>query len=609
MATPFDASSFLSQLATRPGVYCFKNATGQVLYVGKAGNLRQRLTSYFLKNTSIKIQKMVAQISDVTITITQSEKEALLLEIQLIKQYRPRYNVLFRDDKSYPYFFISADPFPRMIFYRGARKDPGHYFGPYPETRGIKNVFAALQKVFQLRNCDNHFFASRTRPCLQYQIHRCSAPCVGNINEKAYRDGVDAVKRLLQGERSGCIADWTQQMHAAAAQEQYEEAGYWRDLIAAVQRMMEKQIVCLDTGECDVWAVVHQESTLVIHWMCVREGKVLHTQSFFPQDRLAQPLDNVLAAFMMQYYAEAPIPPEIAVNVPLLEGDLLMGTLTEKAGHRVMIAQRHRGPMAEWTAMALQSAQAAWQTHQAIGTRYLQRRVALERFLGRTTPIAFMECFDISHWQGHATMASCVAFHAEGPDRKYYRRYTIETTDTGDDYQAMKEVLTRHYQQQIEAGRPFPDIIVLDGGQGQMRPLVALFEAMGIVDCTFIGIAKGVTRRPGNETLWIYQPQAAHPMAEVRLAPEDSALLLLQHLRDEAHRYALRAHQKKREKESTQSVLEQIPGIGPAKRQRLLAHFGGLQDLQRASQAAIAQVPGIHATLAERIYIALHGKR
>ena len=603
----FDRDRLLRSLPTRPGVYRMLSEDGEVLYVGKAGNLRNRVSSYFTGSTqNAKTARLVAQIRDVSITVTRTEGEALLLENNLIKSLRPRYNVLLRDDKSYPYIQLSTGhDFPRLSFYRGARREPGRYFGPYPSAGAVRAALNQLQRLFKIRQCDDSFFRSRSRPCLQYQIKRCTAPCVGLIDTDTYAGDVRHAVMFLEGRNREVIDELGGRMDAAAARLDYEQAAYYRDQIARLRRVMEQQYVSGEgESDIDIVAVEIRSGVGCVVVFFVRGGNNLGNKTFFPRHPPDAGAADILDAFLSQYYIEREPPDEIIVNGEPEDLELLREVFGKQAGKRVRITSRVRGERARWLQMAVDNAQHALTAQLAGKSRMSERFVALQEALALEVLPQRLECFDISHTGGEATVASCVVFDQNGPLRSDYRRFNIEDITPGDDYAAMRQAVTRRYLRLKRGEARLPDVLFIDGGRGQVAQAEAVLRELQVSGVLVLGVAKGPERRPGMETLFL----AGGDAEGFRLPPDSPALQLIQQIRDEAHRFAITGHRGRRARARNRSALEDIPGIGPARRRTLLRQFGGLQGIARAGVEDLAGVPGISRELAQRIYDTFHGK-
>ncbi|NNM60981.1 MAG: excinuclease ABC subunit UvrC [Steroidobacteraceae bacterium] len=599
----FDSKSFIDALPGKPGVYRMLDEAGVILYVGKARSLKNRVSSYFQPgNMQPKVQALVAKTAAMEVTITNSDTEALLLELNLIKKHRPRFNVILRDDKSFPYLRFSTDQdFPRLGLYRGSRKEPGRYFGPYPSAGAVRETLNQLQKLFRLRNCDDVVFSHRSRPCLQYQIGRCSAPCVGLIPKERYAADVRAAVKVLEGRNEEVNRDLARRMEEAAQSLEFEEAAKLRDQLADLRSVQARQIVTADPHhDADVIAVASGNGEYCVALMFIRAGRSLGSTAFFPRAVLADP-PEVLAAFIAQYYAERDPPAEIIVEHELEEREVLEASLGARAGHRVRVAASVRGLRARWLKMMRDNAA------QGVKMRGLARasiEANLERlreaFDLERTPQR-LECFDISHTSGSDTIASCVVFGVQGPLKSDYRRFNITDIAPGDDYAAMYQALTRRYKR-ISSGEICPpDILLIDGGRGQLAQAARVLEELAVHDIVLIGVAKGPDRRAGQEQLFLLGREAP-----TILAPDSGALHLIQRVRDEAHRFAIAGHRRKRAKRHSESILETIPGLGPVKRRELLKQFGGLQGVLRAGVDDFVRIRGLGQHLAAVIYEHLH---
>jgi excinuclease ABC subunit C len=585
-AAGFDHVNFVASLPRRPGVYRMLSAGGDVLYVGKARHLRDRVSSYFLRsNVHPKVQVLVAQIANIEVTVTRSETEALILEYNLIKEHQPRYNVLMRDDKSFPYIQLALDhDYPRLNYYRGSRERPGRYFGPFPDAYAARETLHHVQKVFRIRNCRDSYFAHRSRPCLQYQIGRCSAPCVDVISREDYARDVQSAVRVLD---------------EAAGRLDFEAAARLRDQLAALRAVQAEQIVASDQDrDVDVFAIVGEISDYTFTVMRVRGGRNLGTVSQSPRAALADPAE-ALASFIMQFYGAAPVPPEILTNIELTDCAALSEALSTEQ-QKVRVRMPARGLLTRWVQLAVDNAQ------QAQRMRHVQRDgvgtqlQALADLLGMAQAPERMECFDISHSGGEGTVASCVVFGAEGPRKKDYRRFNIEGITAGDDYGALRQALERRFKRIAAGETAAPDVLLIDGGVGQLNEVRKVLVALGFGSQRVAGVSKGADRRPGQERLHL--PGAESPI----VLAGHAALPLIQRLRDEAHRFAITGHRRRRAKRFNESILETVPGLGPAKRRALLKHFGGLQGLLRAGVDDFSAVPGVGPVLARAIYEQMH---
>ena len=599
----FDARSFVDSLPGRPGVYRMLDAQGEILYVGKARNLKSRVSSYFQpSNVQPKVQALIAKTEHMEVTITNSDTEALLLEFNLIKKHRPRFNVVLRDDKSFPFLHLDTrHDYPRLSFYRGSRKEAGRFFGPYPSAGAVRQTLQQLQKLFRLRNCEDSYFANRSRPCLQYQIQRCTAPCVGLISKDAYARDAGAAIKLLEGRDDEVQQEIGRRMEAAAERLDFEEAARLRDQLANLQAIQAQQIVTAGTDhDADVIAIATGNGEFCVALMFIRGGRSLGSTTFFPRAPFAD-LPEVLAQFVGQYYLERESPTEILVERDFEEMQVLEATLALRSGHKVRISSAVRGLRARWLEMMRNNAE------QALKMRNLARS-SIESSLDELRDEFHLdaapqriECFDISHTGGTDTVASCVVFGVQGPLKSEYRRFNITGIQPGDDYAAMYQALTRRYKRVRDGEALKPDVLLIDGGKGQLAEAAKVIDELGIVGMALIGVAKGSDRRPGQEQLFLLGQETP-----TILPPDSSALHLIQRVRDEAHRFAIAGHRRKRAKRHNQSILETIPGLGPVKRRELLKQFGGLQGILRAGIEDFLQVRGLGRDLAEVIYEHLH---
>jgi len=608
----FDSASFLKNVTSRPGVYRMRDDKDQVIYVGKAKNLKNRLSSYFRQTgLSPKTQVMVSKIASIDITITHTEGEALLLESNLIKELRPRYNVLMRDDKSYPYIFVSDKAaYPRIALHRGARKKPGLYLGPYPNALAVRESISLLQKMFMIRPCEDSIFDNRSRPCLQYQIKRCSAPCVGYITEKAYARDIKHAILFLQGKSELVINELVKDMEKAAAKHHFEKAAVYRDQISSLRKITERQYISADKGDIDVIACSTEGGQACVTVFYVRNGLNLGNRSFYPSLPEELNAEQILTAFIPQFYLKRDVPGEILVSTDLAEAGLIAEVLSEQSKHKVKVTGKVRGERAKWIDMALNNANNSLKTRLISRSGLLSRFEALQEALRLDEIPLRLECFDISHTQGEATVASCVVFTPEGAFKTDYRRYNITGITGGDDYAAMKQALERRYRP-AKAGKEkpgkesdeqkLPDILFIDGGKGQLRQAVEVFDNLGIDSVLLIGVAKGEGRKAGLEKLVFSDGRP-----DLYLTIESAALNLILQVRDEAHRFAISGHRAQRAKKRRTSPLEGISGLGPRRRQTLLKHFGGIQGITQAGVEDIAKIAGISKKLAQDIYDQFH---
>ena len=603
----FNADDFLQHCTRHPGVYRMFDAESRLLYVGKAKNLKNRLASYFKsKQLAPKTAALVAKIAHVETTITPSETEALLLEQTLIKEWRPPYNILLRDDKSYPYVLLSNDEFPTLSIERGQKKGKGRYFGPYPSAGAIRESLALLQKAFQVRQCSNSFYNNRSRPCLQYQIKRCKAPCVGLVSAAEYAEDVRLSSLFLEGRSDHLTRELSQRMEQAAEQLEFEQAAQYRDQISLVRRVQDQQSMEGGHGNLDVIAAISQLGGACVHIMTIRDGRVLGGNNHFPKSAIEQDVGDILAAFLGQYYLSGrtrDLPDALIVNQNHAELSLLAEAFSQLHGKQLTISHQVRGTRARWQRLAVTNAEQALQSRLSSQSQIDQRFIALAQALDLDTSARFerIECFDISHTQGEATVASCVVFGREGARKNDYRRFNISGITPGDDYAAMHQALTRRFAKHDKEEGQLPDVLLIDGGKGQLQMAREVLDELAIVGIILIGVAKGVTRKAGMETLFLNDSDTI-----LELDEHAPALHLIQQVRDEAHRFAITGHRARRGKTRRTSTLEGIAGVGPKRRRELLNYFGGLQELSRASIDEIAKTPGISTTLAETIYQALH---
>lgn len=600
----FDAKTFLKSLTQRPGVYRMRNAAGKVIYVGKARDLKKRVSSYFQRShASAKTAALMEQVADVDVTVTNTEAEALLLEYNLIKKHKPRFNVVLRDDKSYPYIYVSTQHrFPRLQFHRGPRKGKGRYFGPYPSTVAVRKTLNELQKLFLVRQCQDSFFRNRTRPCLQYQIKRCTAPCVGLVDEARYREDVDAAILFLEGKNRHVIDTFIRRMEEAAEQRDYEHAARYRDQIAKLKEIEAQQLVSRHSvRDLDVVASASRPGTHCITVMFIRNGAVLGSRNHFPKLAGEASKEQIMSGFLAQYYLERVAPAEIIVDTPVEDADLLERELSERAGRGVRIKSSVRDRRARWLELAATNAEQGLAMRLASNATLQRQFAALGEVLGLEGAPERLECFDVSHTAGEATVASCVVFNQSGPLKSDYRRFNLQPAAAGDDYGAMRDALRRRYERVRKGEVPIPDVLFVDGGKGQLAEALAVLGELGLDWLKVVGVAKGRSRKPGMEQLFL-----AGEKTPTILPADSPALLLIQQIRDEAHRFAITGHRQRRGKARTTSRLEQIPGLGPKRRRELLRQFGGLPGVLGASVDDLARVHGISRKLAEKIYNDLH---
>ena len=604
--TEFDSTSFLKALTSRPGVYRMLGEEGEVLYVGKAKNLKNRVSNYF-RSTALdrKTIALVNRIHEVEITVTSSETEALLLEQSLIKELKPPYNIVFRDDKSYPFIYLSSeDKYPRLAFHRGAQNKKGRYFGPFPSAYSVRDSLNILQKIFQVRQCEDTFFRNRTRPCLQYQIKRCSGPCCDLISEEDYADDVAHAAMFLEGKSGAVMDDYANKMEQASADLKFERAANYRDQITHLRRIQEQQYVVGKEGDIDVIVAVLSPGGVCVLVMYIRGGRLLGNKTYFPSTKLDEDTGQLLTAFIPQFYlsdrGSREIPKEIIVNAKLEDKNLIEAALAAKSGRKVSLADSVRSQRKRWIELAVTNAEQSLGSHLSNRNNLNQRFESLQKALELDTPPQRLECFDISHSAGEATVASCVVFDQNGPVKSDYRRFNIDGITPGDDYAAMAQALKRRYTRIKKGEGQLPDILFVDGGKGQLSEAEKILEELQIIDMTVIGVAKGPTRKAGLENLIISDGR------EIDLSSDDPGLHLIQHIRDESHRFAITAHRNRRGRKRTTSILEGIDGVGPKRRRALLRYFGSAKQVGEASAKQLAKVEGISTTLAEQIYATLH---
>ena len=598
----FDPKPILKNLPNLPGVYRMINAQDEVIYVGKARDLKKRVSSYFQKNLpSARTRLMVSNIARIETTVTRSEAEALLLENNLIKGFMPRYNVLFRDDKSYPYITLTGDAFPRLAFHRGAQRKGNSYFGPFPNAVAVRESIQLLQKVFRLRTCENTVFANRSRPCLLHQIERCTAPCVDFISEDDYRRDVMHASLFLQGREQQVMDELGEKMNEAAEQMEYELAAVYRDRIQSLRQVQARQFVSdFNVSDADVIACAELQGQWCVNLVMIRGGHHLGDKSFFPRNADGADLETTMQAFLEQHYMAGAIPPLLIVGVPL-ETEALEEVFSEQAGRKIKININPIGDKRVWLKMAQTNAELALSQRIAQQTNQQARLQALREALELPEGTERIECFDISHTMGEATVASCVVFDKGNMQNSEYRRYNITGITPGDDYAAMRDALTRRYRKVAAGEGKRPDLVFIDGGKGQLGVAVEVMNEVGLADIQLVGIAKGEERKPGLEQMFFPERDEA-----VGLKKDHPGLHLLQQIRDEAHRFAITGHRAKRGKARMHSSLEDISGIGAKRRKSLLTRFGGLDGVKNASVDEIAQVDGISHALAQKIYEELH---
>lgn len=608
MPPTFNAQVFLQNLTDQPGVYQMFDAQNTLLYVGKAGQLKKRVSSYFRKSgLSVKNQSLMAQVADIRVIVTHSETEALILENNLIKQHRPKYNILLRDDKTYPYIHLTAEKYPRLKFYRGGRAAKGQYFGPYPSAGAVKETLDIMQKVFRIRNCDNTFFKNRSRPCLQYQINRCSAPCMNVVDAITYQQQINDAVAFLEGKNEQLLTTIEKQMQAAAKQQQFETAALYRDQLQSLRKVLEKQYITQEKGDADVIALVQEGLTTVIQVFYFRNGHSLGTQSYFPHVKKYHEPAEILQSFIEQMYFDKAPPTELICNYRPDNDSVLKAFFSSKHNRSVRFSYQPREHRARWLKLAENNANLALY-NKKISTMTLQKQfAALTESLQLDNMPKLLACVDVSHTQGEATVASYVVFDANGPKKSDYRKYNINAITAGDDYAAMEQLLRRRFirfkqqDQDTDSSEKMPDILFVDGGLGQFHVAEKVFAELSIDNVLLVGVAKGADRKAGQERLIVGQANR-----QIKLKAHNPAMHLIQQIRDESHRFALTGHRKKRDKKRFDSVLKEIEGIGDKRRQSLLKYFAGIKGVRNAAIEELQKVEGISPTLAARIYDYFH---
>lgn len=599
----FDAQRFLKTLTSKPGVYQMLDARDQCIYVGKAKNLKKRVSSYFRKTDDDPKKKiMLSHLVNINVIVTHTEGEALLLENQLIKRHRPRYNICLRDDKSYPYIYVSSQQdFPRVSLHRGARNKQGEYFGPYPNANAARESLQLLQKLFPVRQCEDAFFRNRSRPCLQHQIKRCSAPCVGLISEQDYAVDVQHTRLFLQGKSNLLVNQLVRKMERAAEAQAYEEATVFRDQIANLRKVMERQYVSGSGGDLDVIAVDVQAGIACVQVFFVRNGLHVGNKTLFPRLPGEHSPEDVLGAFLPQFYLDKQVPGTLLLSHAVTEQELIQSALQSAAGHAIKLIRKPRKERARWLAMASSNAQSALRQKLTSRDQLESRFIDLAQMLGLKTEITQMECFDISHIQGDQTVAACVVFDRNGPLKEAYRRFNIQSAKAGDDYAALSEAVTRRFQRMKKGEHRAPDVLLIDGGKGQVHAVVDALKSIDLPEVFVVGVSKGSDRKVGMEKIFI-----ADTGETVTPDADKAGLLLVQHIRDESHRFAIAGHRQQRSRAKKTSPLEQIPGLGPKRRQMLLKQFGGLREIASAGVEDLCTIDGISQSLAQRIYDSFH---
>ena len=616
-AYAFDSEAFLKSVTEQPGVYRMYNHEQVVIYVGKAKQLKKRLASYFRKDVgSVKTKALVSQICAIDVTVTHTEGEALILENNYIKKYKPKYNILLRDDKSYPYLLITAHKHPKLGLHRGGKRVKGDYFGPYPSVGAVWESLRLMQKIFPIRQCEDSYYRARSRPCLQFQLGRCLAPCVDKVSTDDYQQQVALAKLFLKGKSSAVIEQLVARMEQASSQLDFEQAAKYRDQITTLRKVQQQQYVSGIAAEMDVLGLYRFKSQVCVHLLCIREHKILGSKSYFPVVPAQSSNDEIYEAFIAQHYlsdeplnnGQGNIPKEVVVSEELEQHTTLTELLSEQAEHDVKISHKLRAERAQYLKLANTNAQTALVTRNSHKESMQARFVALNEVFELTHGIDRIECFDISHTMGQQTVASNVVFNNEGPLKSDYRRYNVHGITPGDDYAAMAFALNKRYGKvnanDEELLQKMPDIVFIDGGKGQLAKAEEFFNQLNLSKTPLlVGVAKGESRKPGLETLIL---AGSHQL--ISLPATSSALHLVQHIRDESHRFAITGHRAKRQKMSKKSILESIEGVGAKKRQALLTFLGGIQEVKKAELADLEKVPGISIALAKNIYHALHDK-
>ena len=598
----FDSKSFISSLTHRAGTYQMMDAEASVLYVGKAKNLKKRVASYFRKTgISTKTAALVKRINDIDITVTETETEALILEQNLIKKHRPPFNILMRDDKSYPYIFLSdKDQWPRLSFHRGAKKRKGSYFGPYPSVNVVRESMSLLQRVFKVRQCEDSFFKNRSRPCLQYQINRCTGPCVDMTSQEDYDLNVDLTRQYLEGKSEKIMKQLERDMEIASTDMKFEQAAEKRDQIKALRQVQSQQVIEKGRGVIDVIAASIEKGQACIHILFIRQGRILGSRSYYPKIPLSETVEDLLSEFLPQIYlngsGRSDIPKEIITNASFDGSEALSSALQQFVDRAVLIKQSIRGTRAKWMELALRTSSLNLSAKLVSTQTINQRFEALRSTLDLENIPERIECFDVSHSSGEATVASCVVFDSSGPVKNEYRKFNIEGVGANDDYAAMDQALRRRYKRLVNGEGRVPDILLIDGGKGQLGIAREALSELGVVGVMIVGVAKGSTRKAGFETLILADEN------RVVAEPDQAALHLIQQIRDEAHRFAITGHKQRRDKKRRISSLEGIPGVGPKRRRDLLKHFGGIVEVRKASVADLMKVTNINKHVAEAIY-------
>ena len=604
----FDSQKFLKSLTSRPGIYCMKNRDDKIIYVGKAKNLKKRVSSYFnrIDSQSIKNQVMIKQIDNIDITITETENEALILENNFIKEYKPKYNVIFRDDKSYPYIFLSTKhEYPRFYYHRGSLKGKGKYFGPFPSAGAVKKTLNLIQKLFLIRSCEDSVFSNRSRPCLQYQIKRCSAPCVSYISQNDYQYDLKNATLFIEGKKEKIIKKLSEPMQDASDNLDFEKAAKLRDQIRSVREIQQKQYASGESDNFDIVVCVKNNNHACIQLSFIRSGLNLGSRKYYPLNIEDQNESNLIKAFLSHFYLSnmdvKKYALEILLSHDIKDKELLENVLNDKFERKIRIKHKIRGERAKWLAIAKENAALDLKQKLAIDENLSKRYVALQKLLKINQEINKIECFDISHTNGESTVASCVVFDKNGADKAKYRKFNIKNITKSDDYGAMSQVVRRRYMRLIKEEATLPDLILIDGGKGQVNMAQKELNELQLSNIPVLGIAKGPSRKPGMENLILSVKNNL-----IQCDSTSPALLLLQNIRDEAHRFAITAHRQKRKNKRDRSLLEEIDGIGSKRKQMLIKHFGGLQGVSNAGVTELSKVNGINMNLAKKIYEAIH---
>ena len=593
----------LAHLSKKPGVYQMLDKEGETLYVGKAKNLSNRVKSYFTKqHQSPKTELLVTYIEDIHTTVTETETEALLLENNLIKKYKPRFNVIFRDDKSYPFVFLSSGDYPRLAYHRGAKKEKGDYFGPFPSTSAVRQSLSLMQKVFQIRQCEDSYFANRSRPCLQYQIKRCTAPCVNYISKEDYAKDVENIRLFYRGKSDQVISRLQKKMDKASENLEFELAARYRDQIKQMRHVMQQQVISGTASDLDMVGVAYASGTCCILLVFIRNGMIVGNKTYYPKVPKHSDLDEIISSFLTFYYLSgAEVPKQVFLEKMPEDSKAISEALSQHKQSKVSLKVASRGQTKEWQEFANKNAQHSLRAKLNSKSNFTKRLLELQKALQLESMPKHVECFDISHTQGNQTVGSCVVFDENGPKKSDYRIFNISGVEPGDDYAAMEQVLTRRYKRLKDEEKSLPDLVIVDGGKGQLAKAEDVFNQLDITNVPLIGVSKGSDRKVGMEQIWF--PGQHRPL----LLDEDSkALHFIQHIRDESHRFAITKHRHQRKKSGTKSLLEEIPGVGAKRRQSLLRHFGGWQEIEMASAKDIAKAPGISLSIAQKIYDYLH---